>query len=154
MGKIAETVESKMEKWQRLNSRTRKDDWNNVPYDIIIGHSLCELAMHIKADAIFSLSAHGNSPRALSSIRPGCNIIAVTPDEATARQMNLFWGVTPVLVTKDYPDVMIMQGIKIAKELNLVKDGDTAVIGGSDTYDYHNKSSFSSYKTLGGICKI
>ncbi len=154
MSTIAETIENEMEQWQLLNNRTRKDDWENVDSNLIIGHSLCELAMQIKASSIFSLSAHGNSPKALSSYRPGCKIIALTPDEKTARIMNSYWGITPILISKGYPDEMINQGIKIAKEKGYVKDGDTAVIGGSDTYDYHNRYAFNSYKTLGGICKL
>jgi hypothetical protein len=44
--------------------------------------------------------------------------------------------------------------IDVAKEMNIVKKDDVAVIGGSDTYDYHNSSAFNSYKTIGGICRI
>ena len=72
----------------------------------------------------------------------------------TARQMNLIWGVTPLFVDKDFADQMIANGINQAKEFGYVKSGDTAVIGGSDTYDYHNKTAFNSYKTIGGICSI
>ena len=154
MGCIAETIEKQMDHWSILNRKTRSGDLNNVSSDLVIGHSLCEVAMQINAKAIFSLSAHGNTPKAISSFRPYCDIIAVTPDPKTARQMNLFWGVTPLFVDKGYSDEMISSGIHHAKESGFVVKGDTAVIGGSDTYDYHNKSAFNEYKTIGGICKI
>ena len=92
--------------------------------------------------------------KAISSFRPDCDIIAITPIQKTARQMNLIWGVTPLFVDKDYADKMISVGINTAKDAGFVKSGDMAVIGGSDTYDYHNQSAFNSYKTIGGICKI
>lgn len=154
MSTIAEEIEHKMEHWKVLNSKTRNGDFKNVTTDLIIGHSLCEIAMQTEAETIFSLSAHGNTPKAISSFRPDCNIIALTPDVQTARQMNLIWGVTPIVVEKDFADVMVNQGINKAKQLQYVKEGSTAVIGGSDTYDQHNKSSFNSYKTIGGICRI
>ncbi len=154
MNKIAENIENEMDHWTILNRRTRNGDVLGNTSDLIIGHALCEVAMQTEAKAIFSLSAHGNTPKAISAFRPYSNIVAVTPNEITARQMNLIWGVTPVLVTKDYADVMLVSGINYAKENNIVSEGDTAVIGGSDTYDYHNSSSFNSYKTIGGICRI
>ncbi len=154
MGRIAETIEEQMEHWNILNRKTRSGDLNNTSPDLIIGHSLCEVAMQIDAKAIFSLSAHGNTPKAISTFRPHCEIIALTPDQKTARQMNLIWGVTPLFVDKGYADEMISSGIRQAKEAGYVVTGDMAVIGGSDTYDYHNKSAFNEYKTIGGICRI
>lgn len=155
MGKVAESIETEMEQWKILRSKTRSSDLMGVKQDLIIGHSLCEVAMQTKATAIFSLSAHGNTPKALSSFRPGCDIIALTPEQQTARQMNLIWGVIPMYIEKTpNPTDMILEAINIAKEEGYVQEGDTAVIGGSDTYDCNNQSAFNSYKTLGGICKI
>ncbi|MBR6252331.1 MAG: pyruvate kinase [Clostridia bacterium] len=107
MGDIAEEVEEQMEHWRILNTKTRSGDLKNTTTDLVIGHSLCEVAMQVDAPTIFSLSAHGNTPKAISSFRPHCNIIAITPDEQTARQMNLIWGVTPIIVEKDFADVMV-----------------------------------------------
>ena len=152
MSKIAETVEEQMEHWKVLNNKTRTGDLKNRPKDLIIGHALCEVAMQADAKAIFSLSAHGNTPKAIASYRPYCDIYAITPNARTARQMNLFWGVTPIFVDKDYADQKIANGINIAKSHNCVAIGDVAIIGGSDTYDQHNKIAFRDYKSIGGIC--
>ena len=63
-------------------------------------------------------------------------------------------GVTPIVVEKDYADFMVKSGMEDAKKAGLVVSGTVAVIGGSDTYDYHNTSEFNSYKTIGGICIV
>ena len=69
--------------------------------------------------------------------------------------MNLIWGVIPMYIEKTQnPTEMILRAIENAKEEGYVQDGDTAIIGGSDTYDCNNQSCFNNYKTLGGICKI
>ena len=155
MGKVAESIELEMDHWQRLNNKTRSGDLVGVKHDLIIGHALCEVAMQTEAKAIFSLSAHGNTPKALSSFRPNCDIIAFTPEVKTARQMSLIWGVIPIFIEKtENPTDMMLKAIEIAKEESYVKEGDTAVIGGSDTYDCNRRSAYNSYKTLGGICKI
>ena len=154
MNDIAEEVEEQMEHWKILNTKTRSGDLTNLSTDLIIGHSLCEVAMQVGAPTIFSLSAHGNTPKAISSFRPNCNIIAITPNMQTARQMNLIWGVTPIVVEKEFADIMIKSGMEYAKKAGLVVSGTTAVIGGSDTYDYKNKSEFNSYKTIGGLCIV
>lgn len=155
MGQVAESVENEMKPWQHLLSRTRSTDFVNTKQDLIIGHALCEVAMQTNASAIFSLSAHGNTPKALASFRPNCTIIALTPEIRTARQMNLFWGVVPIYIKKqDQPTDMMLQAMQIAKEEGYVQEGDIAVIGGSDTYDYNRQSAYQSYKTLGGICKL
>lgn len=154
MSIIAEQIEGEMEHWRIINRKTRSDDLKNINPDLIIGHSLCEIAMQVGAPTIFSLSAHGNTPKAIASFRPNCDIIAVTPNQQTARQMNLTWGVTPIVVSQDYADRMISVGINTAKASGYVNSGQYAIIGGSDTYDYHNTSTFKSYKTIGGICVI
>ena len=155
MGKVAESIENEMEQWKILTSKTRSGDLLGVKQDLIIGHALCEVAMQTDAKAIFSLSAHGNTPKALSSFRPTCPIIALTPEAQTARQMNLTWGVIPMYIEKTQnPNDMLLKAIEIAKEEGYVCQGDTAVIGGSDTYDCNNQSAYNAYKTLGGICKI
>lgn len=155
MGKVAESIEDEMEQWSILKSKNHAKNLVDAKQDLIIGHALCEVAMQTNAKAIFSLSAHGNTPKALSSFRPSCSIIALTPEPQTARQMSLIWGVIPMYIEKtSNPTEMILQAINIAKEEEYVKEGDIAVIGGSDTYDCNNQSAFNAYKTLGGICRI
>lgn len=148
MGKIAESVETNTNYWECFLHSDKGYLINNRP-NLIVGHALCEVAMQVHAQAIFSLSSHGNTPTALSSFKPECPIYAITSDLRTASQLNLVWGVTPILV--DYSESgeeMIHEGIEKALKYGFVKAGDTVIIGGSDT---HDKSGFKSKKTLGGI---
>lgn len=148
MGTIAESIENNTHFWERFLKLNTKYLISNKP-NLIVGHSLCSVAMQVHAKAIFSLSSHGNTPLALSSFKPECPIYAVTSDLRTASQLNLVWGVTPILVDySDSPKDMIHQGIENAKTYGFIKSGDTVVIGGSDT---HDRSGFKSSKTLGGI---
>ena len=148
MHTIAESVENSLNYWS-IFAYKDYSYLNNNTANLIVGHSLCEVAMQVSAKAIFSLSSHGNTPLALASFKPGCPIYAITSDIHTASQLNLAWGVTPILVPYfESPEEMIRQGVEQAKAYGYVSQGDTVVIGGSDT---HDKTNFNSGKTLGGI---
>ena len=151
MAQIASTVENEINYWEKFSKR----DYSNLSEsraNMIIGHILCELAMQTKAKAIFSLSAGGHTPRAIASFKPDCPIFAITPNEKTARLLNSVWGVVPILIDKaDTEEEMIKAGLKIALENNDIFEGDTVVIGDSDTYSKHNSLGVSSSKKVGGV---
>lgn len=151
MNKIAKAVESDIHYWNRF---AKIDDMalvENRP-NMIVGHALCELAMQTKAKAIFSLSSGGHTPRAISSFRPECHIYAITPNPWAARMLNAIWNVTPILVEEaDTEEEMIKNALQIAKENNYIFEGDTIIIGESDTYSKSNLLGVSQSKKVGGI---
>lgn len=148
MHTIAESTENNTNYWKLFDEKNYNYLINNQP-DLIVGHSICELAMQVNAKAIFSLSSHGNTPIAISGFHPACPIYAITDNLSTASQLNIVWGVTPILVEySDLPENMIKQGISKAKEYGYIQTGDTIIIGGSDT---HDKLGLSQSKTIGGI---
>jgi pyruvate kinase len=65
------------------------------------GRAMCEAAVTLassgQADAIVAVTRFGKTARLLSSLRPRAGILAVTPSEAVARQLNLCWGVRPMV---------------------------------------------------------
>ncbi len=151
MAQIAKTIESEIDYWKEL-SNTSNESLVGKRSNMIIGHTLCEVAMQSNADAIFSLSSGGHTPVAISSFKPKCPIYAITPNLATARQMNASWGITPILVSEsENPIDMINEAIKIAKENNYIFEGQTIVIGESDTYTKSSKLDVSISKNIGGI---
>ena len=111
--------------------------------------------MESHAKAIFALSAHGNTLNAISSFRPACPVYLITPDETTARQLSMTWGVYPIVVKKsEVASDMIREGIEIAKGCNYIFEGDTIVIGESDTFSKTNLFGVSSSKNIGGIYTV
>jgi len=154
MKKIAESVEGEIHYWQRF---MRIDDASlvSIKQNMIVGHSLCELAMQTEAKAIFSLSSGGHTPRAISSFRPNCPIYVITPNESTAKTLNLVWGVTPILVDASTSGTeMIKAGLKIAKDAGYIYNGDTVIISESDTYSEPSNFGVSTGKRVGGIYTV
>lgn len=154
MAQIAKTIESEIDYWDKFSNVSR-ESLIGKRSNLIIGHTLCEVAMQTNADAIFSLSSGGHTPMAISSFKPKCPIYAITPNVSTARQLNVSWGITPILVKESANQFdMINEGIKIAKENNYIFEGQTVVIGESDTYAKTNDLNVSISKNIGGIYVI
>ena len=154
MAQIAETIENGIDYWNKFSRKETSHLVGSRP-NLIVGHSLCEVAMESHAKAIFALSAHGNTLNAISSFSPACPVYLITPDETTARQLSMTWGVYPIVVKKsEVASDMIREGIEIAKGCNYIFEGDTIVIGESDTFSKTNLFGVSSSKNIGGIYTV
>ena len=64
----------------------------------------------------------------ISKFRPTCPIIACTMSPTVWRQLNLSWGVTPVLL-QEKKDVfeLFEHGTCVSRRMGLVDSGDTVV---------------------------
>ena len=87
------------------------------------------LAKRISADLILSITVTGYSARLLSSCRPSCAIVAITPDDQKARQLMVNRGVFPIVVVRDgdLPSD-VSSAIRAAKKNEYLKNGDTVVV--------------------------
>lgn len=154
MAKIAETIENGIDYWKEFSLKETSHLVGNRS-NLIVGHALCEVANQSNAKAIFALSEGGHTPVAIASFRPACPIYLITPNEVTARQLSVNWGIYPILVNHfENPLDMIREGIEIAKGCNYIFDGDKIVIGESDTYNKNNLLGLSASKNIGGIYTI
>ena len=81
--------------------------------------------------AILCSTTSGSTARLVSKNRPRAPIIGATSSPETYRQLALSWGVVPVMVppTRD-TDTRLADAVRVARERQLVKPGDTVVIIG------------------------
>jgi len=94
-----------------------------------VGSATRDVTHSLNATAIIAITASGYTARTISRVRPDAPIIAITPDEHVQRQLNLEWGVTPLLAMRtDNTDEMISNALQSAQERSLVKKGDLVVI--------------------------
>jgi len=65
------------------------------------GRAMCEAAVTLastgQAEAIVAVTRFGKTAQLLSSLRPRASILAITPSAAVARQLQLYWGVRPLV---------------------------------------------------------
>jgi len=94
-----------------------------------ISHATCTTAHDLGAVAIMTVSKTGQTARMISKFRPYCPIISGTTEEKVQRQMNLSWGVIPIIIEeKDNTDDLFEHVVQVAEKNKLVKSGDLAVI--------------------------
>ena len=85
----------------------------------------------LQVEGIVAYTRSGNTARLVSRLRPRARVFGFTPDEATARRINLLWGVTPVLCAP-IPDLAGLEraacGTLLAQ--GALKRGDEVVLTG------------------------
>ena len=126
LARIAERTENDIDYRKRFFVSIRK-----AILDITdaICHATCTTAYDLNARDIVPDTKSGRSARMVARYRPSCGIIGCTPTKKVWYQLNLAWGVTPVLLseTDDVFD-LFDSALETAKNQGLMQSGDLAVI--------------------------
>ncbi|MGL4376752.1 MAG: pyruvate kinase [Microcoleaceae cyanobacterium] len=93
-----------------------------------ISQAVGQIAEQLDAAAIMTLTKTGSTARNVSKFRPMTPILAVTPHVDVSRQLQLVWGVKPLLVLDlDSTKATVQSAFNVAQEANLLHDGDLVV---------------------------
>lgn len=127
MAQIAEYTEKHID-YKRWFATTEYKIRNNLD---AISHATCAMAIDVDAKCIVVNSMSGVTARMVSRFRSPADILGVTTSERAWRQLNLSWGVTPVL-SEEYEsaEVMYYQGLLHAKRVYKLQKGDNVVLTG------------------------
>lgn len=125
MNKIIQRTEKDINLWQR-HKDTLTD--SNIIADSV-SHAARDIAASMNAAAVVSLTSSGGTARMVSKYRPGCRIIAATPQRKTWRQLALVWGVLPIFSILS-PDLesSVQTALNVIQGESLVNVGDNVVI--------------------------
>jgi pyruvate kinase len=94
-----------------------------------IARAARDAAHHLDIAAIIAITSSGYTARIVSRYRPRAPIIAITPDEHVQRQLNLYWGVMPLLAPRtENTDVMIENALQTVQDRDLVKERELVAI--------------------------
>ena len=122
MKTIAERAERDIDYNKRFFNR---DAVQNPDITSAISHATCTTAIDLAAAAIITVTKSGKTARMLSKYRPKCPIIGCTPVKKVARQINLSWGVKPLLIGEENnTDDLFEHAVDAAKKHGYVKDGE------------------------------
>ncbi len=126
MVRIAERTESDIDYRKRFFGHERKA---NPDITDAISHATCTTAHDLNARAIVTVTKSGRSARMISRYRPDCVIIGCTTEEKVSRQLNLSWGVIPVLLReKEEVFGLFEHAISVSEEQGLLHKDDVVVI--------------------------
>lgn len=125
MAKIAQSAEEEFPHPLFLERETDKE--MNLQPAITYNASL--LAEEVGAKVIVTPTESGSTARWVSKYRPRQPILALSRHLSTVRQLNLCWGVYPVLVSdwKD-TDEMLERSKRMPKEFGMASKGEKVVI--------------------------
>ncbi len=111
--------------------RERPADEFNKSHTIpnAISQAVGQIAAQLGASAIMTLTRSGATARNVSKFRPKAPILAVTPLVDVSRQLQVVWGVNPLLVV-DLPSSgqTFQAAMNVAQEDELLHDGDLVVM--------------------------
>jgi len=97
-----------------------------------IPNAICQavstIARNLNAAAILPLTKSGGTARNVSKFRPSTPILAITGEAKVARQLQLCWGVNPLLVPEQTSTTSTFSlATGMARELGFLEDGDLVV---------------------------
>jgi pyruvate kinase len=96
-----------------------------------IAHAACAMAVDMKAKAIAAFTKSGSTARLISQLRPPGPIIALTQHMHVYRQLSLYWGVRPIMLTEvsdSESTLALVEDTLLDK--GVVSPGDSMVITG------------------------
>lgn len=127
MAEICEYTEKNID----YNKRFHQNDFQIKNIIDAISHATCAMAIDVNARAIVVNSVSGRTARMVSRFRCPCDIVGCTTSKKVWRQLNLSWGVKPVLA-EEYQsiDVMFYQALKQAVDVMKLNSGDKVVLTG------------------------
>ncbi len=126
MSKIAISAEGAQNYKKLLSDRTKSTETNMVT---AIGVSVAHTALNLNCKAIVAATESGHTANMISKYRPHANIVAVTPYEHVARQLNLVWGVNPIVkVGQKNTDDLLNTSVNATLEKGYAAEGDLIII--------------------------
>lgn len=125
MVRIAERTERDIDYRRRFFVHERRA---NPDITDAICHATCTTAHDLNARAIITVTKSGQSARMISRYRPDCDIIGCAISEKVTRQLNMSWGVVPVLLEeKSEVFELFDYATRACLQEGLVSTGDVAV---------------------------
>ncbi len=126
MIKIAIKTEADIDYKKRFRMR---EECLNPDITEAISRATVTTAHDLNAKMIITVTTSGKTARMISRYRPQCQILGCTTDPKVCRQLNMAWGVTPLLMDVEHDTFeLIEHAIQAVEDAGYLKDGELAVL--------------------------
>ena len=126
MTKIAINTEDDIDYLRKFKIRPENPEHNPTN---AISEATVTIAHNLYAKAIITVTKSGETAKMISKFRPNSYIIGGTTDEKVCRQMNLSWGVMPIMIEEETDtDELFQHSINRSVEHGFIEKGDIIVI--------------------------
>ncbi len=94
-----------------------------------ISRATVTTAHDLNAKMIITVTTSGKTARMISRYRPECQILGCTTDPIVCRQLNMAWGVTPLLIAVEHDTFELFDhAIQAVEDAGYLQDGDITVL--------------------------
>jgi len=94
-----------------------------------ISRATVTTAHDLNAKMIITVTTSGKTARMISRYRPECMILGCTTDPIVYRQLNMAWGVTPLLIPLEHDTFELFEhAVKAVEDAGYLTDGELAVL--------------------------
>ncbi len=94
-----------------------------------ISRATVTTAHDLNAKMIITVTTSGKTARMISRYRPECQILGCTTDPMVFRQLNMAWGVTPLLIAVEHDTFELFDhAIQAVEDAGYLEDGELAVL--------------------------
>ena len=146
MNKIIDEIENEIDYNDLLLEYSRKD---KIDISMAIAYSTVDCANRVKASAIVCSTLSGNTAKKISYYRPGCPIIAISPNEKTVSGLSINYGIIPVIAPMvSSTDDIVNISISEAKKILDLSQGKKIVIAGSFPLNKVNYTNFMKIEEI------
>ncbi|HHU71412.1 MAG TPA: pyruvate kinase [Clostridiales bacterium] len=106
-----------------------RDACNQPDITEAISRATVTTAHDLNAKMIITVTTSGRTARMISRYRPECQIMGCSTDPKVCRQLNMAWGVTPLLIELEHDTFeLIEHTIQAVEDAGYLKDGEVAVL--------------------------
>lgn len=94
-----------------------------------ISHATVTSSHDLEASAIVTVTKSGGTARMIARYRPDCPIVACATSEVVYHQLNLSWGVVPLLIEEvESSDALFEEAVSAAVRAGVIRDGELVVL--------------------------
>ena len=131
-------------------SRLRARNTNEKPsITDAISHTACLMAGDLNATSIVTVTKSGRTARMISKYRPQSPIIGGCMSDKVCRQLNLSWGVIPVLCEEyESMDVLFFHAMKEATRILNLEVGDNVIMMGGKLSGITGNTNMIKFETI------
>lgn len=127
MARIAKRAEQDIDYTGRMQKETVTLFQQDTTSSIC--HATCSIAAELNAAAIITVTMSGFTSSMIARFKPACPIIGCTTSKLVWRQMNLQWGVRPLLIAEENTaEELFSEAVYAALKAGYVKTGDRVVL--------------------------
>lgn len=129
MARIAVTVEDSAEFCEKMKNESLLCSVPEGDIGQFMARNAYTTARDSRAMAIITPTRSGHTAQMISKYRPEQTVVAVTPDPVVARQLLLYWGVSPLLSKMaGTSDEMLRNAVKVSLDAGAINMSDRIVL--------------------------